>query len=66
MRVTEEVRIRAFKQPDGSYVLTLLLRRLSGSSVVWRTSNYYFVDDVRKQILLWRTLPSHIKKRYLG
>jgi len=66
MRVTEEVRIRAFKQSDGSYVLTLLLRRLSGSSDVWRTSNYYFVDDVRKQILLWRTLPPHIKKRYLG
>ncbi|MCX7915665.1 MAG: ABC transporter permease, partial [Verrucomicrobiae bacterium] len=46
----EEVRIRA--------------RRVSGSPADWRRTNRVFVQELRKQFLLWRTLSAETMERY--
>lgn len=43
---------------------TILLRRLSGSITTWESSGYRFLDDLRKQTLLWRALGKE-RSRYI-
>jgi hypothetical protein len=38
---------------------------LTGRYETWRTSNYYFVDSLRKQLLLWRSLREEDRRKYL-
>lgn len=47
------------------YTFMLKLTRLTGSRSVWEANNYYFIDDVRKQALMWRTLPPHMRSEYV-
>ncbi len=47
------------------YVFLAHLRRLSGPSRTWVDSNYRFIDDLRKQLLMWSSLPSQERKKYL-
>ena len=46
------------------YALTLRLKRLSGLRDLWVANNYYFIDDLRKQLLLWRSLSVEEHRRY--
>jgi len=32
---------------------------------VWEANNYYFIDDARKQALMWRTLPPDKRSEYV-
>jgi len=63
--VTQHVILQAYKV-SGAYEFLIQLRRLTGSRDVWITSNYRFIDALRKQFLLWRTLPDKMKQRYLS
>lgn len=48
------------------YVFRLYLKRLSGPRNMWIDSNYRFIDDVRKQLLLWGSLPASERKKYIA
>jgi len=38
----------------------------SGDYKTWAARNYSILDDLRKQILLWRSLPPKEKQRYIS
>jgi len=48
------------------YSVDLVLQRKSGDPNIWYSNNSAFIDDLRKQLLLWRSLPSEIKEKYLA
>jgi len=54
-----------FKIEENRYMLHLRLERLSGSPELWINSNYHFVDTLRKQFLIWRSLDFEDKKKYV-
>lgn len=57
MATEQEVRVR-FVEGRGGWRGTLILERVSGLYFIWTgASQYSFIDDLRKQILLWGTLP---------
>jgi len=41
------------------------IRRLSGPPVSWERSNRLFLEDLRSQFLLWRTLEDETREHYL-
>lgn len=47
------------------YVFVLHLKRLTGPRNTWQSSNYLFVDDLRKQLLMWGSLPSQERQKYI-
>ena len=51
------------KGEEETYNLGVFLKMLSGNRSVWVSSNYYLVDDLRKQILMWRSLPQEQRER---
>ncbi len=48
------------------HVFLVTLTRLSGSESLWVSSNYKFMDDMRKQLLMWSSLPPAERKRYIS
>jgi len=48
-----------------TYELSLYILRESGFLETWVSSNYIFVDDLRSQLLLWRSLSLGEMQRYI-
>lgn len=46
------------------FTLTLTIDRLSGDSASWQRVNQSFINALRKQFLIWRTVEPADKKRY--
>jgi hypothetical protein len=42
----------------------IVLRRRSGAPGDWRRTNKVFIGDLRKQLLIWRSLPAEVSERY--
>jgi len=51
------------KGEEELYNLGVHLKMLSGNRSVWVSSNYYLIDDLRKQILIWRSLPQETRDK---
>jgi len=49
----------------GVYDIRLTLTRLSGDIANWKRVNRRFLNILRKQFLIWRTLPQDQRERYL-
>lgn len=49
----------------GVYDIQLELTRLSGDIANWKRVNRRFLNILRKQFLIWRTLPQEQRERYL-
>ncbi|MEM3693640.1 MAG: FtsX-like permease family protein [Candidatus Bathyarchaeia archaeon] len=47
------------------YAFVLSLHRETGYRDTWINANVYFVDNIRKQILLWRTIPPSDRMSYI-
>ncbi len=62
----QRVSIRAIEQVGRRYSLGVEARFLGGSKAVWLSTAVYFFDDLRKQLLLWASLPTSEKRRYLA
>lgn len=63
--VSQRVRFEA--SPTGEhdfYVLSLTIDRLSGDGSSWRRVNQGFVNGLRKQFLIWRTIPVEDRDDY--
>jgi ABC-type antimicrobial peptide transport system permease subunit len=46
------------------YTINLIMKRMSGEIREWRRLNRRFIDKLRKQFLIWRTISPEIKKEY--
>lgn len=63
--VSQDVELRAMPTGDfGVYLIRLHIRRLSGQAVTWKRINRGFLNEIRKQFLLWRTIPPDMKTKY--
>jgi ABC-type antimicrobial peptide transport system permease subunit len=62
MGITQKVTFKGVQQKDKTFTLNLLIERLTGDYDSWVSRNYYFIDDLRKQIMLWKTIPD--KRKY--
>jgi len=63
--VSQDVRLHAVPTGDfGVYLIRLQIKRLSGQSNTWVRINRGFLDELRKQFLLWRTLAPDMKAEY--
>ena len=63
--VSQIVRIKALMDKN-NFTFNIYIKRLSGSRRVWKTANRFFIDSVRKQLLLWRTLPLDEVRRHIA
>ena len=65
--IEQKVEIRG-KIPPNSEVchFSLYIERIYGVESIWVTSNYYFIDAVRKQFLQWRALNMEEKTKYIN
>ena len=63
--VSQDVELRAEPTGDfGVYSIRLRLKRLSGQTATWVRINRGFLDEMRKQFLLWRTISPEMKAEY--
>ncbi|MFA5646566.1 MAG: FtsX-like permease family protein [Candidatus Ratteibacteria bacterium] len=46
------------------YTITLDIERIGGEAADWKRLNRRFLDGIRKQFLVWRTISPEIKKEY--
>jgi hypothetical protein len=63
--VSQHVTLHAI--PDAEhhiYSVALTLRRLSGEDASWRRVNQRFMNVIRKQFLIWRTVDTEAKESY--
>jgi hypothetical protein len=49
----------------GYYTINLTIRRTAGDAATWARVNRTFLDDVRKQFLVWRTLTAEDRQSYI-
>ena len=63
--VSQHVVFRATPEAEHNiYAITLQIRRLSGEDASWRRVNQRFMNVIRKQFLIWRTVDSEAKADY--
>jgi hypothetical protein len=63
-QITQTVNICVLRSEE-KYVLDIYLKRLTGTRNIWANSNITFLDDLRKQLLVWRTLSPEQQRRYI-
>lgn len=51
-------------QIEGIDQVHVEMRRLSGSPAIWRRSSRVFIQDLRSQFILWRTIPDEAAEHY--
>jgi len=64
--IMQEAQIRFCHSPEeaGFLEIQLLLKRKSGESNTWRRINKSFLHDIRKQLLIWRSLDRFSQKQF--
>ena len=64
--VTQSVNLKAQRgEGEKSYYFIVNIRYLTGLREVWERNNYAFVDNVRKQLLLWKRLGPKERQIYI-
>ncbi|MCS7105331.1 MAG: hypothetical protein NZ954_07180 [Thermofilaceae archaeon] len=63
--ITQGVEIQAvYNQREARFQLLAKITHETGSEQMWERLSYYFLDDLRKQLLLWRALSVEEHRRY--
>ncbi|RLE89557.1 MAG: hypothetical protein DRJ49_02625 [Thermoprotei archaeon] len=65
--LSQEARVRFYRRRGAirdRYSVSLIIKLLTGMRETWIRSNYRFADEVRKQLLLWKSLRPGDKKIY--
>ena len=65
LNIVQKVTVQAITGDGKTYEFIVIVERLRGDYNQWKNRNYYFFDDLRKQLLLWRTLPPETQRKYL-
>jgi Na+-transporting methylmalonyl-CoA/oxaloacetate decarboxylase gamma subunit len=64
--VTQRVKLYFQILPDERKQLSALIELISGDRSFFTSRNYAFLDLIRNQVLLWRSLPEEDRNRYMG
>jgi len=65
MGIVQSVKIEAiYSETEKRYALLATLQHETGPEKLWANFSYYFVDDLRKQLLLWRSLSAEEHRKY--
>jgi hypothetical protein len=64
--ITQRITVTASAPEGQRYNLVLYLTCLTGLLSDWTNSNRPFIDNVRKQLLIWRALPPSQKDGYIA
>jgi len=65
MGVSQEVEMRAIETEDAGIArIQVYIHRETGEVSAWRRLNKGFLTEIRKQFLIWRTVPEDVKHRY--
>jgi len=64
MGITQKVTFKGVQQEDKTFILNVSIKRETGDYGSWVSRNYYFIDDLRRQIMLWKTIPD--KRKYFS
>jgi hypothetical protein len=63
--IVQDFRLSAIPQEGKKeFKFELYLHRRSGILTFWRRSNRAFIDEIRKQLLLWRALRPVDREKY--
>ena len=63
--ISQRLEMRAAPTGEfGVYEIHLTIERVSGQANTWVRMNRGFLNDIRKQFLLWRTIPPEGKQQY--
>ncbi len=63
--VSQHVTVRAMPEAEHNiYAVSLQIKRLSGEDASWRRVNQRFMNVIRKQFLIWRTVDAEAKEGY--
>ena len=63
--VSQHVTLQAIPDAEHNiYTVGLNLQRLSGEDASWRRVNQRFMNVIRKQFLIWRTVDGDAKEEY--
>ena len=63
--VSQHVTVRALPENEHNiYSVGLQIKRLSGEDASWRRVNQRFMNVIRKQFLIWRTVDAEAKDNY--
>ena len=63
--VSQHVTVRAMPEAEHNiYAISLQIKRLSGEDASWRRVNQRFMNVIRKQFLIWRTVDAEAKEGY--
>ncbi len=62
--VHQEMIIKRIGAGEDKFTFNLLLRKTEGYLSTWKASNKIFIDNIRKQFLVWRALSSGQKEKY--
>jgi hypothetical protein len=63
--ISQDVRFEAV--PAGEfdiYRIVVTIHRISGDTLSWQRMNRGFLNVLRKQFLVWRTVPAGVKAQY--
>ena len=64
--VSQDVEIiTSASQEKGMWGWEMYIHRVAGTTVVWRRANKIFIDLIRKQLLLWRSLTPVQRSMYM-
>ena len=65
MGISQNVELRALPTEDeGISRIQVYIRRFSGEVSSWKRLNRKFLTEIRKQFLIWRTVPPYSKAEY--
>ena len=63
--VSQQVTISITPAEQSFYLVTVQMHRQSGQETAWLRANRAFVNEMRKQLLLWRNLSSARQQQYV-
>ncbi|MEM2198901.1 MAG: FtsX-like permease family protein [Nitrososphaerota archaeon] len=54
-----------YEESTKRYSFELVITKTSGADAMWATQAYFFADDLRKQVLIWRAITVEERNKYL-
>jgi hypothetical protein len=63
--ITQDTTIRVLQRPDNKLGLHLTLKLITGMRSAWIAGNHKFIDEIRKQGLMWRSIPLKERRMYI-
>ena len=64
MKQTAEIAAE-FSKVENRYRVAAVLKHISGPEKMWASYSYFFIDDLRKQLLIWRALSAEERQKYI-